>query len=388
MWAVAYGFFLMIETKSGTGVDEPPSTIAVSERRLVSFIATVPVTFAQRYPLIIGAAALIAVTTLSTLLQWSGPTFLQKIGLGGTGVEVVEIDEEGVLFSTDDVLVRVDAPFGEVNIDVLATTLASEVNETLVTVPWSPVHLEGAAGRDVRTYVVDDGDILGEIADRSGVSMLALAYSNNIVDPDSIQPGDKLRIPPVDGVLHVVKKGETLNGIAKKYGADTAQILSYNGLPADGSVLTIGDELVVPNGEPPTPPKRTYVYNYSGPTYTTNRVSLGYYIAPTTGHNFGRRHSNNGVDISNSCGTPIYAAAAGYVNRSAASGWNGGYGGVIEITHPNGTETLYAHNARHMVSVGEYVVQGQLIALMGTTGRSTGCHSHFEVHGAVNPLVR
>ena len=186
----------------------------------------------------------------------------------------------------------------------------------------------------------------------------------------------------------MVKKDETLNGIAKKYSADSAEILAFNGLPADGSVLNIGDELVVPDGEPPAPPKPKYVPTYSGPSFATNRVPLGYFIAPTTGHNFGRRHSNNGVDIANSCGTPIYAAAAGTVNRSDAVGWNGGYGKVIEITHANGTETLYAHNSRNLVAPGEYVAQGQLIAIMGTTGRSTGCHLHFEVHGATNPLVR
>jgi murein DD-endopeptidase MepM/ murein hydrolase activator NlpD len=94
------------------------------------------------------------------------------------------------------------------------------------------------------------------------------------------------------------------------------------------------------------------------------------------------------VDIANSCGTPIYAAAEGTVAISDAVGYNGGFGKYIKLVHPNGTETLYAHNTKLLVSAGEYDQRGQMIALMGSTGRSTGCHLHFEVHGARNPLSK
>ena len=111
-------------------------------------------------------------------------------------------------------------------------------------------------------------------------------------------------------------------------------------------------------------------------------------MLPAIGFNWGRIHGRNGVDVANSCGTPIYAAADGSVTSAKTSGWNGGFGKFLKILHSNGTETLYAHVSRLLVAAGEYVTKGQQIAVMGSTGRSTGCHLHFEVHGAKNPLAK
>jgi murein DD-endopeptidase MepM/ murein hydrolase activator NlpD len=105
------------------------------------------------------------------------------------------------------------------------------------------------------------------------------------------------------------------------------------------------------------------------------------------GWRWGRMH--RGIDIAAPIGTPVVAAAPGVVTYS---GWNaGGYGNLVEITHPDGSVTLYAHNDRNLVREGQEVAQGQQIAEMGSTGYSTGPHSHFEVHlpgqGAVNPMA-
>ena len=105
------------------------------------------------------------------------------------------------------------------------------------------------------------------------------------------------------------------------------------------------------------------------------------------GWRWGRMHK--GIDIANSTGTPIYASAAGVVERA---GWNnGGYGNLVDIRHPDGSLTRYGHNSRILVQAGQQVQQGQTIATMGSTGFSTGPHSHFEVHrsgkGAVNPIA-
>lgn len=104
------------------------------------------------------------------------------------------------------------------------------------------------------------------------------------------------------------------------------------------------------------------------------------------GPRWGRIH--RGIDIAGPVGTPVVAAAAGVVTFS---GWNsGGFGNLVEIRHADGTLTLYAHNHRNVVRQGQYVQQGEQVALMGSTGRSTGPHVHFEVHpqgrGAVNPM--
>ena len=111
-------------------------------------------------------------------------------------------------------------------------------------------------------------------------------------------------------------------------------------------------------------------------------------MIPTTGFDWGKIHGRNGVDIANSCGTPVYAAADGMITIADSSGYNGGFGKYIKIAHPNGTETLYGHSMKLLVAVGQEITRGQEIMLMGSTGRSTGCHLHFEVHGARNPLAK
>jgi murein DD-endopeptidase MepM/ murein hydrolase activator NlpD len=104
------------------------------------------------------------------------------------------------------------------------------------------------------------------------------------------------------------------------------------------------------------------------------------------GWRWGRMHK--GIDVANSVGTPIRAVQDGQVSFA---GWDdGGYGYLVKITHADGTVTVYAHNSRLLVQTGEYVRQGQNISLMGSTGRSTGPHLHFEVRpagqSAVNPI--
>jgi murein DD-endopeptidase MepM/ murein hydrolase activator NlpD len=98
-------------------------------------------------------------------------------------------------------------------------------------------------------------------------------------------------------------------------------------------------------------------------------------------------HGWNAVDIGAPRGTAIYAAAAGTVIVARTGGWNGGYGNYVVISHPNGTETLYAHMSKVLASAGEQVAQGDTIGLVGMTGLATGNHLHFEVRGAANPFA-
>lgn len=105
------------------------------------------------------------------------------------------------------------------------------------------------------------------------------------------------------------------------------------------------------------------------------------------GWRWGRMH--RGIDVAGPVGTPIFAAAAGVVVRA---GWNsGGYGKLVDVRHPDGSLTRYAHNSRLLVEPGQQVRQGQQIAEMGSTGYSTGPHLHFEIHlpeqGSVNPIA-
>jgi len=240
-------------------------------------------------------------------------------------------------------------------------------------------------------YTVQKGDLLSFIASDYGISMNSIIWANNLRDADSISPGQILKIPPVSGVIHTVKKGDSLASVAKKYGVETDSILEFNSLPQDGQ-LQIGDEIIVPDGQIKS---NGLAYGNKTSALTASRFSklprfsdFTQYFRPLTGgYNWKIFHGRNGIDVAKACGTPIYAAAAGTVAIADSVGWNGGFGKVIKITHNGGIETVYAHNSKILVEAGQNVQGGQQIALMGTTGRSTGCHLHFEVHGAQNPLA-
>lgn len=134
-----------------------------------------------------------------------------------------------------------------------------------------------------------------------------------------------------------------------------------------------------------------------GQIYVPNNLSKNknskddYFSPPTFGWNWGKLHNYNAVDIANSCGTPIYASAEGFIIETNSDGdWNNGYGNDIIIEHTNNTQTLYSHLQKVLVRVGDHVKAKDLIGYMGNTGNTdgpTGCHLHFEVYGAKNPLA-
>ncbi|MFC1721020.1 peptidoglycan DD-metalloendopeptidase family protein [Patescibacteria group bacterium] len=235
----------------------------------------------------------------------------------------------------------------------------------------------------ISLYVVREGDSLSQIAKMFGVTTNTIIWANDIKRGDFVNVGQTLIILPITGVRYAVEKGDTLASITKKYKGDLGEILEYNGLSADAQ-LAVGDIVVIPDGEMSMPVysgSGTRVRGTNAPTYH------GYYIRPISGGVKSQHlHGYNAIDIAAPYGTPIFAAASGDVIISKNSGWNGGYGKYVVIRHPNGTQTLYSHNSRNIVSSGQYVVKGQIIGYVGSTGRSTGNHVHFEVRGAKNPF--
>ena len=238
----------------------------------------------------------------------------------------------------------------------------------------------------ISKYVVRKGDSLSSIAKMYGVSTNTIIWANNVT-ASSIKEGQTLVILPVSGTLHAVVKGDTLKSIAKKYKADSGEILQFNGLDSS-SLLAIGDIIIIPDGEGvakvsgTTASKGTSPYKGgSGPDYS------GYYIRPVVGGiKTQGLHGYNAVDIGISVGTTLHAAAEGQIIIARSSGWNGGYGKYVVISHYNGTQTVYGHMSQVYVNVGDTVSQGQVIGLTGNTGNSTGPHLHFEVRGAKNPF--
>lgn len=250
----------------------------------------------------------------------------------------------------------------------------------------SMADIEESTGNSDRIsiYVVREGDSLSQIAKMFEVSVNTIIWSNDIDKGDLIRTGQTLVILPITGVRYTVQKGDTIASIAKKFKGDVDEILRYNNLSADES-LAVGSIIVVPDGELPYKPSSSYattpVRGAGGPSY------VGYYLRPIEGGVKSQGiHGYNGVDLATYCGAPIFAAASGDVIISRSYGWNGGYGNYIVISHGNGTQTLYAHNSQNIVNAGWHVVKGQVIGYVGSTGKSTGCHVHFEVRGAKNPF--
>lgn len=241
-------------------------------------------------------------------------------------------------------------------------------------------------------YEVKQGDTVSTIAEKFGVSIDTIRWQNNLASQDSIKVGQILEILPVTGVSHKVNKGDSVYSIAKKYDVDPQVIVNYpfNTFVNDETFeLAIGQTIIVPDGVKPeevqwSPVARRQITPDAGTV-----VASGNFIWPASGtitQNFVWYHK--GLDIANHAAPNILAADAGTV---VVAGWPDGYGygNRIVIDHGNGTRTLYAHLSKIYVSVGQTVNRGDAIGQMGSTGRSTGTHLHFEViQGGVkiNPL--
>ena len=257
----------------------------------------------------------------------------------------------------------------------------------------------GVSNRTQITYhTVQTGETIGAIAEKYNISVVTILWSNNLSLRSYIRPGDELKILPVSGLIHKVVKGDTLSKIANLYDTNLEKIIEYNKLKADGSDIAIGEELIIPGGVKPTPvitytapvQKYTQLSNVAAPPPSVNAPAGSGWLWPTSVRRitqyYGWRHT--GLDIGGPVGTPLYASKSGKVIMSQC-GWNGGYGCYIIIDHGGGYQTLYGHASQLYVNYGDQVVQGQTIAAMGSTGRSTGPHVHFEVrvNGArLNPL--
>ncbi len=241
----------------------------------------------------------------------------------------------------------------------------------------------------ISTYVVREGDTLSGIAALFEVTASTILWANDLPRGATIKPGQTLTILPVTGVKYTVRKGDTVASIAKKFDGDVSEIVSYNGI--DDGTLTVGTELIIPNGEistpAPTPAKKTSTVGKIVRTITST-ASAGYYSAPLASYVKTQGiHGYNGVDLADSIGTPVLAAAEGDVIVAKAGGYNGGYGSYVVIQHGNGSQTLYAHLSAVNTSVGQHVSKGQQIGALGNSGKSTGPHLHFEIrNGTRNPF--
>lgn len=230
--------------------------------------------------------------------------------------------------------------------------------------------------REVIIYVVQPGDVVTSIAQKFGLRPETIQWSNPQLYPyaDLLHIGEELFILPLNGVYHQVEAGDTLESIAEEYKVDIPAILEseYNDI-VDPEALAVGQMLIVPGGSKP------YVAQvvYAGPPPPGAAQGSGNFMWPASGViTQGYWSGHRAIDIGAPCGTSIYASDSGYVS---SVGWMGGYGNYIILSHGNGWETLYAHLSQILVRPNTSVQRGALIGRVGTTGRSTGCHLHFEI---------
>lgn len=242
-------------------------------------------------------------------------------------------------------------------------------------------------------YSVQEGDTLGSIADKFGITVNTILWQNDLGSADSIKTGEVLQILPVTGMAHKVEKGDTIESIAKKYGLPSSQPIidfPFNTFTNDETfALAIGQTIIVPNG---VKPQAGQYYAQAIPVQITPNagsvVASGLFVWPTQGIiTQGYYWYHPGVDIANPAAPNILAADAGTI---VAEGWDStGYGNRIIIDHGNGMQTLYAHMSAFYVTLGQTVSRGAAIGRMGSTGHSTGTHLHFEIRQnglRLNPL--
>jgi murein DD-endopeptidase MepM/ murein hydrolase activator NlpD len=245
-----------------------------------------------------------------------------------------------------------------------------------------------SAKPEIIDYEVKKGETLASIASKFGILVDSIKWSNNLKS-DLIKPGQRLKIPPEEGVVHKVAAGESIYSIAKKYGVPAQNIVNFpmnDFLDLDNFTLAIGQYLFVPGGkviEKSLPEATRFVAQIQAGIRGTSS-----FIWPTSGvitqypvwyH--------MALDIANPGAPAILAADSGTVSYAGCLSW--GYGCHVVIDHGNGYQTLYAHLSRYDVEAGQSVSQGQVIGVMGSTGRSTGTHLHFEIRQGgqlINPL--
>ncbi len=237
--------------------------------------------------------------------------------------------------------------------------------------------------RNTRTetifYDVKSGESVATVARDFGLSPNTVRYVNKL-SGNGLTAGQKLKIPPVDGIYVTVQKNDTLSGIAKKYKIALADVRKYNNLP-EGEPIFSGQEILVPGVVAPKPAGSSK----SGITADTGALAGrlsggGQFIWPTESPTHfisqGYKSYHRALDLNRLNGWGIYASASGTVKTYSV---RYGYGNYIDINHGNGFVTRYGHLSQFKVKTGDYVQQGQLIGIMGSTGRSTGPHLHFEI---------
>lgn len=301
-------------------------------------------------------------------------------------------------------LASLDAPAGDEVVEASGFDISSLpvlVDNSLVPDPVALTYKPAVPNHSFITYTVKQGDTAIGIASQFNISEETILGGNEFLSNDAgmLQPGTVLTILPIDGVLHTVAEGETLESLSQRYGVPVDDIIAYepNNLHFPYRLVP-GTDILIPGAvrevffwEPPV----TIVTASSGGSpealqgiYVAN-LGTGTFIWPIGSRNITQYYwyGHPGLDIAAGEGSAVYASDAGTVTFAAWSPYC--FGNLIVINHGNGYETFYAHLSGINVSPGQTVRQGALIGASGNTGCSSGPHLHFEIRynrGRFDPL--
>lgn len=247
----------------------------------------------------------------------------------------------------------------------------------------------GTAWADSGYYISAGGESICKVADLLGVDHKLLSLINDLDENQLLPAGKLLRLPQSPCLKITVASGDTLDSLAKGYDISVDRLASCNGLrlsdrlyPGQQLLVPLDDEEAVCAFEPVEEPERAVHTAFMLDDYLWPAIGA---ISSPYGERWGTFHW--GLDIAVDEGTPVLAAASGWVEEA---GWkNDAYGYAVMLDHSNGRETLYGHASKVAVQPGEWVEAGQVIAYSGSTGNSTGPHVHFEIRldgSCVDPL--
>jgi len=244
----------------------------------------------------------------------------------------------------------------------------------------------------LKVHKVSKLDTLAAIARKYKISIATVMAFNPATREGKVQAGQNLKIPPINGLAHHLGNDETYKTIANKYSVRADVLFERNGCEQKPEVVFVPG--VVWRQEVKVPDLLASARNFPNQNlaiavsqilpsmiFATGGYPLPYSVPVTSGYGWrvnpvtGEYSFHSGIDLGAPQGTPVLATKAGIVE---SAGWAGGYGNLIELSHDR-FGSRYAHLSVIQVRVGQRVVQGQQIGLVGSTGRSTGPHLHFEL---------
>lgn len=238
--------------------------------------------------------------------------------------------------------------------------------------------LGATPARAEQYYITSGGESLNALAEQYAADAELLAAINNCAADQPMTAGELLLLPEQPALQLTVQSGDTLYSLARQYDTTVSELCEDNGI-SDAALIYPGQTLLLPLDEEQSAYPSDVAEAVVMPVFASRSSTYSWPVEGVITSLFGLRSRDfhSGLDLAADSGTPIGAAAAGYVIESD---WkNDAYGYTVMLDHGDGRQTLYAHCSELLVQVGDVVRRGQSVALLGNTGNSTGPHVHFEV---------